>query len=84
MVYSNIAQGGEVVNFKHFDKIKVSKTLLLSPKGQFINQIEIIEDSKLKFYKVFFYDTSPKKITSEIEKLTKYQERKKDLESIQI
>ena len=65
---------------KYFDKIKVSKTLLLSPKGQFINQIEIIEDSKLKFYKVFFYDTSPKKITSEIEKLTKYQERKKDLE----
>ena len=65
---------------KYFDKIKVSKTLLLSPKGQFINQIEIIEDSKLKFYKVFFYDTSPKKITSEIEELTKYQERKKDLE----
>ena len=65
---------------KYFEKIKVSKTLLLSPKTQFINQIEIIEDSKLKFYKVFFYDTSPKKITSEIERLTKYQERKKDLE----
>ena len=65
---------------KYFDKIKVSKTLLLSPKGQFINQIEIIEDSKLKFHEVFFYDTSPKKITNDIEKLTKYRERKKDLE----
>jgi len=65
---------------KYFDKIKVSKTLLLSPKTQFINQTEIIEDSKLKFYRVFFYDSSPKKITNEIEKLTKYQERKKDLE----
>ena len=65
---------------KYFDKIKVSKTLLLSPKTQFIKQTEIIEDSELKFYKVFFYDVSPKKITSEIEKLTKYHERKKDLE----
>ena len=35
---------------------------------------------KLKFYKVFLYDTSPKKITGEIEKITKYRERKKDLE----
>ena len=65
---------------KYFNEIKLSKTLLLSPKTQFINQTEIIEDSELKFYKVFFYDTSPKKITGEIERLTNYQERKKDLE----
>ena len=65
---------------KYFNEIKVSKTLLLSPKTQFINQTEIIKDSKLKLYEVFFYDVSPKKITSEIEKLTKYHERKKDLE----
>ena len=64
---------------KYFDKIKVSKTLLLSPKTQFIKQTEIIEDSELKFYKVFFYDASPKKITGEIERLTNYRERKKDL-----
>ena len=65
---------------KFFKEIKVSKTLLLSPKTQFIDQTEIIEDSELKFQKVFFYDVSPKKITNEIEKLTRYQERKKDLE----
>ena len=65
---------------KYFNEIKLSKTLLLSPKTEFINQTEIIEDSKLKFYKVFFYDTNPKKITGEIEKLTNYRERKKDLE----
>jgi len=65
---------------KYFDEIKVSRTLLLAPKTQFINQTEIIEDSDLKLYEVFFYDISPKKITSEIEKLTKYKERKKDLE----
>ena len=65
---------------KYFDKNEISKTLLLSPKSQFINQLKIIEDSKLKFHKVFLYDTSPLKITREIEKITKYQERKKDLE----
>ena len=65
---------------KYFNEIKVSKTLLLSPKTQFINQTEIIKNSKLKLHEVFFYDVSPKKITSEIEKLTKYHERKKNLE----
>jgi len=65
---------------KYFDKIEVSKTLLLSPKTQYIDQTRIIEQSNLKFYRVFFYETNPKKITSEIEKLTKYKERKKDLE----
>ena len=65
---------------KYFNEIEVSRTLLLSPKTQFINQTKIIENSELKLYEVFFYDVSPKKITSEIEKLTKYHERKKDLE----
>jgi len=65
---------------KYFKEIKVSKTLLLSPKTKFINQTKIIKDSDLKLYKSFYYDVSPKKITSEIEKLTKYHERKKDLE----
>ena len=65
---------------KYFEKIETSKTLFLSPKLQFENQAKIIEDSKLKFYKIFFYDTNAKKITGEIEKLTKYRERKKDLE----
>jgi hypothetical protein len=48
--------------------------------NKYFNEIKIIENSELKLYEVFFYDTSPKKITSEIEKLTKYHERKKDLE----
>jgi len=75
----NINSQIDVLN-KYFNEIKVSRILLLSPKNKFINQIEIIEDSELKLNEVFFYDTSPKKITSEIEKLTKYHERKKDLE----
>jgi len=65
---------------KYFDEIEVSNTLLLSPKSQFTSQAEIITNSELKFYKAFAYNTSAKKITGEIEKITNYQKRIKDLE----
>ena len=66
---------------KYLDKIKVSKTLLLSPKSEFINQSESVATKDvLKFYRTYSYDINPKKITGEIEKITKYRERKKDLE----
>ena len=65
---------------KYFNEIKVSKTLLLSPKENYFEQTKIVEKSDIIFDKVFFYDVNPKKITNEIERLTKYQERKKDLE----
>ena len=66
---------------KYFNEIKVSKTLLLSPKSEFIYQSETIaKKDVLKFYRTYAYDTNPKKITGEIEKITKYRERKKDLE----
>ena len=66
---------------KYFDKIEVSKTLLLSPKSEFIYQSKsVAEKDVLKFYRIYSYNTNPKKITGEIEKITKYRERKKDLE----
>jgi len=66
---------------RYFNEIKISKTLLLSPKSEFIYQSEsIAEKDVLKFYRTYSYDTNPKKITGEIEKMTKYHERKKDLE----
>ena len=65
---------------EYFNDNEISKTLLLSPKSEYTNQIKIIKNSDIKFNKIFLYDTSPKKITGNIEKLTKYQERKKDLQ----
>ena len=66
---------------KYFDKIEVSKTLLLSPKSEFIYQSKsVAEKDVLKFYRTYSYDANPRKITGEIEKITKYRERKKDLE----
>lgn len=66
---------------KYFSEIKVSKTLLLSPKSEFSYQSEsVAKKDVLKFYRTYSYDTNPKKITGEIEKITRYRERKKDLE----
>jgi len=66
---------------KYFSKIKVTKTLLLSPKSEFIDQSKsVAKKDVLKFYRTYSYDANPKKITGEIEKITKYRERKKDLE----
>ncbi len=66
---------------KYFNEIKISKTLLLSPKSEFIYQSQsVAKKDILKFYRTYSYDTNPKKITGEIEKITKYRERKKDLE----
>jgi len=66
---------------KYFDKLKISKTLLLSPKSEFNYESKsIAKRDVLKFYRTYIYDTNPKKITGEIEKITKYRERKNDLE----
>ncbi len=66
---------------EYFDDIKTSKTLLLSPNSEFKNQSDYIaEKDILKFYRTYSYNINPKKITSEIEKITKYKERKNDLE----
>ena len=66
---------------KYFDELKISKTLLLSPKTQFVYQSEYVATKDvLKFYRTYSYDTNPKKITGEIEKITNYKDRKEDLE----
>ncbi len=63
-----------------FNKKEITKTLVLTPRNAFTNQIKIVENSEMKFKKIFFYDPNPRKITGEIERLTNYRERKKDLE----
>ncbi len=66
---------------KYFNEIDISKTLLLSPNSEFTYQSKSVATKDvLKFYRTYSYDTNPKKITAEIEKITRYRERKKDLE----
>jgi ABC-type branched-subunit amino acid transport system substrate-binding protein len=66
---------------EYFKKIEASKTLFLSPNSEFEQQSESIKKKDiLKFYRTYSYDTNPKKITAQIGKITKYKERKRDLE----
>ncbi len=67
---------------KKFIKLNdLESTLILIPKKDYKEEIEqAIKDSKFKAKKVFYYDIEPTKLTKQIEKVTKYQIRKKNLE----
>ena len=62
-------------------KQKKKKTLVLYPKNEYEEFIDSkIKSLKLKSFKVFKYNTDPRVLTGEIEKLTKYNQRKKKLQ----
>ena len=66
---------------EYFKESKISKTILLSPNSEFIFQSESVKKNDvIKFSRTYSYNVNPKKITAEIEKITNYRERKKDLE----
>ena len=67
---------------KKYQKInELKKTLILIPKKDYKEEIEqAIKETKFKAKKVFYYNTEPTKLTKQIEKVTKYQIRKKNLE----
>ena len=60
---------------------KAEDLLILVPKSNFRNEIdEAISKSKIKNRRVYFYNTNPTKLTKQIEEVTKYKERKINLE----
>ena len=63
-------------------KEKKRKTIILYPKNKYEKFIDKkIKLLKLKNYKIFKYNSDPRILTSEIEKLTNYNQRKKNLET---
>ena len=63
-------------------KEKKKKTVILYAKNEYEKFIdEKIKLLKLKNYKVFKYSSDPRILTGEIEKLTNYKQRKKNLET---
>ena len=61
---------------------KKNKTIILYPKNDFEKFIDKkIKLLKLKNFKVFKYNPDPRILTGEIEKLTNYSQRKKNLET---
>ncbi len=62
-------------------KQKRNKTVILIPKNQYTNFIEKkLIKFNLKNFKIFKYNPDPKVLTGEIEVLTNYSQRKKNLE----
>ena len=61
---------------------KKKKTIIMYPKNKYEGLVDKkIKLLKLKNYKFFKYNTDPKLITGEIEKLTNYSQRKRNLEN---
>ena len=66
---------------KFIKKQKKNKTVILIPKNQYVNLVENkLNKLDLKNYKIFKYSPDPKILTGEIEILTNYSQRKKNLE----
>ena len=60
---------------------KIKKTIFLTPDVNFKNEIEVaISRSKIKVKKNYVYNTDPTKLTKQIEKITRYQIRKQNLQ----
>ena len=60
---------------------KKNKTVILLPKNQYMDFFESkLNKLDIKNYKIFRYDPDPKVLTGEIEVLTNYSQRKKNLE----
>ena len=60
---------------------KIKKTIFLTPDVSFKNEIEVaISRSKIKVKKNYVYNTDPTKLTEQIEKITRYQIRKQNLQ----
>jgi ABC-type branched-subunit amino acid transport system substrate-binding protein len=59
----------------------IKKTIFLTPDVSFKNEIEkAISNSKIKILEKYFYNTDPTKLTKQIEKITRYDIRKQNLE----
>ena len=72
------SQFNTIAKFQKLNEIK--KTIILIPKKNYTEEIEkAIKQSKIKNSSVYYYDTDPTKITSQIEKITRYPQRKQNL-----
>jgi hypothetical protein len=66
---------------KFLELNEIKKTISLTPNINYQNEInKAISASKVKLIKKYTYDTDPTKLTQQIEKITRYDIRKQNLE----
>ena len=67
-----------IIKFQKLEEIK--KTIFLIPNENFKEEIEkSIKLSKIKTSKIYYYESNPTKLTKQIEKITRYSQRKQNL-----
>ena len=75
------SQINAIVNF--ITKKNLNKTIVLVPKSNFEDELRhALVKSKYNFLNIYSYDVEPGKLTSQIEQIATYNERKKNLEKI--
>ena len=66
---------------KYLELNELNETLVLIPKKEYKEEIEdAIIKSKTRTKKIFYYDAEPTELTKQIEKVTRYDIRKRNLE----
>ena len=74
------SQFNTISKFQKINEIK--KTIILIPKENYKEEIEkAIQQSKIKVNRVHYYESDPTKLTNQIEEITKYFQRKQNLEN---
>ena len=75
-----ISQINTIIKFQKLYDIQ--RSIFLIPNSDFKNEIEeAISKTKIKLKDTFIYDTNPILLTAQIEKLTRYSQRKQRLEN---
>ena len=73
-----ISQLQTIDKFRNLNEIE--RTIILIPKSDYKKEVEqAIKKTKLKLKDKYFYDMDPTLLTSQIEKVTRYPERKQNL-----
>ena len=83
IISTGINSGSQFNTISKFQKInEIKKTIILIPKENYKEEIEkAIQQSKIKINRVHYYKSDPTKLTNQIEEITKYFQRKQNLEN---
>ena len=74
-----ISQINTINKFKELNNLE--RSIILVPNTDYKKEINLaIDKSNIKLKEKFYYDTDPTLLTAQIEKLTRYPQRKKNLE----
>ncbi len=81
IISAGINAGSQFNTISKFQKDnELKKTIILIPKKNYKKEIDrAIKKSKIKTSKIYYYDSDPTKLTKQIEKITRYSQRKQNV-----